>query len=273
MPELPEVETVRRVLSPRLVGKTIADVRIGNAQVIESPAPEKFIALVKGQTIAAFSRRGKFLLLLFESGDSLTIHLRMTGCLTLEPCGAPCEKHTHLIFTLGDGSELRYEDVRRFGKFRFTARGGEDACGPQKLGPEPLCGAVDAAYLRGKCAKSGRPVKALLLDQRVVAGIGNIYSDEILFAAKIRPDKPCRALTGEELARLAAAIPERLAYFIRKNETTFEEYSAGKGKEYRNAPYLQVYGREGEACPVCGGALQRAVLGGRSSVFCPHCQS
>ena len=112
----------------------------------------------------------------------------------------------------------------------------------------------------------------MLLDQSIVAGIGNIYSDEILFAAHIRPDRPCNALTGEEFDRLAAAISERLNFFIDKSAVSFEDYALSKGKDYRNTPFLQVYGRSGEACPVCGGALQRTVLGGRSSVFCPHCQ-
>ena len=272
MPELPEVETVRRVLEPHLLKKTIAEVQIHNAQVIASPAPEQFAEGVTGQKIVAFLRRGKFLRLLFESGDALTIHLRMTGSLTIEQQSTPPEKHTHVTLALGGGSELRYEDVRRLGKLWFAKSGEEDGCGVKELGIEPFDGALNAVFLQDKCRNSKRPVKSMLLDQRIVAGIGNIYSDEILFAAGIRPSRLCSSLTDGEFERLAAAIPERLNFFIEKNAISFEEYTISKGKDYRNTPYLQVYGKGGEPCPVCGDTLQRIVLGGRSSVFCPHCQ-
>lgn len=272
MPELPEVETVRRVLEPRLQNRKITGVQIHNAQVIAAPSPEQFVAGVTGQSIAALMRRGKFLRLLFESGDSLTVHLRMTGCLTIEPQAVPPEKHTHVIIALDDGGELRYEDVRRLGKLWFAKSGEEDVSGATELGMEPFDGAPTASYLQKKCRNSKKPIKSMLLDQSTVAGIGNIYSDEILFAAGIRPDKPCSALTDGELKRLAAAIPERLNFFIEKNAIGFEEYALSKGKDYRNTPFLQVYGKGGEPCPVCGERLQRTVIGGRSSVFCPYCQ-
>ena len=130
-------------------------------------------------------------------------------------------------------------------------------------------GATGAGTLRDLAL---RGVKALLLDQRAVAGIGNIYSDEILFSCGIRPSRPCRSLTDAEWEKLAAAIQERLEYFIEKNSISFADYAAGGGKDYRNTPFLQVYGRGGEPCPGCGAPLARIVLGGRSSVFCPHCQ-
>ena len=272
MPELPEVETVRRVLAPHLLKKTITEVQVHHAQVIAAPSPEQFAESVTEQTIAAFSRRGKFLRLLFESGDHLTVHLRMTGSLTIEPQTAPVEKHTHVVLALDDGSELRYEDVRRLGKLWFARRGEEDISGTAKLGIEPFDDSLTAEYLRKKSHSSKKPVKSMLLDQSIVAGIGNIYSDEILFASGIRPDRPCSALTDGDFERLASAIPERLQFFIEKNAVSFEEYRSSKGRDYRNTPYLRVYGKGGEPCPACGNALQRLVLGGRSSVFCPHCQ-
>ncbi len=272
MPELPEVETVRRVLEPYLLKKTITGVQIHNAQVIAAPSPEQCIAGMTGQSIAAFARHGKFLRLLFESGDYLTIHLRMTGCLTVQPQTVPTEKHTHIVIALDDGNELRYQDVRRLGKLWFARHGEEDISGAKELGIEPFDSALNAVFLQDKCRNSKKPVKSMLLDQSIVAGIGNIYSDEILFAAGIRPDKPCNMLTDSDFERLAAAIPERLAFFIEKNAISFEEYALSKGKDYRNTPYLCVYGRGGEPCLVCGTTLQRLVLGGRSSVFCPHCQ-
>lgn len=272
MPELPEVETVRRVLEPHLIKKNITGVQIHNAQVIAAPSRKQFIVGVTGQSIAAFKRRGKFLRLLFESGDHLTIHLRMTGCLTIEPQTAPAEKHTHVILSLDDGNGLRYEDVRRLGKMWFARCGEEDITGVNQLGIEPFDKTLNAAYLREKCKNSKKPVKSMLLDQSIVAGIGNIYSDEILFAAGIRPDRPCNSLADGDFERLAAAIPERLNFFIEKNAISFEEYTISKGKDYRNTPYLRVYGKGGEPCPVCGSTLQRIVLNGRSSVFCQHCQ-
>ncbi len=273
MPELPEVEMVRRVLTPHLKGKIIENVKIINTQVIAAPSPEKFTSYVKGQTIVDFLRRGKFLRLALSGGDYLTLHMRMTGCLTIEPYGTPCEKHTHLIFELNDGSELRYDDTRRLGKFWYTEQGARDESGAEKLGVEPLSGKLTAQYLRIRSETSKKTVKAMLLDQSIVAGIGNIYSDEILFTAHIRPDKPCSALSDKEFERLASVIPERLEYFIDKNAMSFREYSLGKGRDYRNTPYLQVYGKAGTHCPVCGDTLQRTVLSGRSSVFCFHCQN
>ena len=272
MPELPEVETVRRVLLPHLQKRKIIAAHIANNQVIATPSPEEFAALIAGQTIDDIRRRGKFLRLLFDSGDYLTIHLRMTGCLTIEPQTMPAEKHTHVRFSLDDGNELRYEDVRRFGKLWLTKYGERDASGASELGLEPFDRALDAAYLHGKCGKSNKPVKSMLLDQSIVTGIGNIYSDEILFAAGIRPDRACRELTDGDFERLAAAIPERLNFYTDKNAISFEEYALSKGKDYRNTPFLRVYGKSGEPCPVCGETLLRIVLGGRSSVFCPHCQ-
>lgn len=272
MPELPEAETVRRVLEPHLLKKKITGVQIHNAQVIAAPSPALFAEGVTGQTVAAFARRGKFLRLLFDGGDSLTVHLRMTGCLTAEPQSEPVGKHTHVVFSLDDGNELCYTDVRRLGKLWFARSGEEDTSGADRLGVEPFDGSLAAEYLRSKCKNSKKPVKSMLLDQSIVAGIGNIYSDEILFSAGIRPDRPCNSLSDGEFERLAAAIPERLNFFIEKNAISFEDYVSGKGKDYRNTPFLCVYGKGGTPCPVCGETLQRTVLGGRSSVFCPHCQ-
>ena len=140
------------------------------------------------------------------------------------------------------------------------------------LGPEPFGTAADAGYLQAVCGTRKRAVKECLLDQSIIAGIGNIYADEILFASHIRPDKPARSLSEAEWKSLAKTIPERLNYFIEKNRVTPAEYLAGKGKKYRNTPFLQVYGRKGKPCPVCGAALCRIVIAGRGSVFCPHCQ-
>lgn len=273
MPELPEVETVRRVLEPQLLGRKIQRVTVNHPQVIARPAADDFCSRLTGQTIAGTGRRGKFLSLLLESGDRVVLHLRMTGCLLVTPADDPAEKHTHLLFHLSDGAELRFADTRRFGRFWLISNGEPDTySGIDKLGIEPFDPLLTAACLRGAFGKSKKPVKECLLDQRVVCGIGNIYSDEILFAAKIHPCRPANSLTDAEWQTLAKTIPDTLRYFIEKNAVTPEAYRQGKGKDYRNTPYLRVYGHEKEPCPVCKKPLKKAVIGGRSSMYCPDCQ-
>ena len=272
MPELPEVETVRRVLEPQLAGRLIKKTVVNRPEVIGWPRPEQFCEGVAEQRITGLERRGKFLLVCL-AGGTVVVHLRMTGRLVAVPSGFPEEKHTHVVFHLDNGTELRFIDTRRFGKLWWIPDGEEDRfSGLGKLGPEPFGTAADAGYLQAVCGTRKRAVKECLLDQSIIAGIGNIYADEILFASHIRPDKPARSLSEAEWKSLAKTIPERLNYFIEKNRVTPAEYLAGKGKEYRNTPFLQVYGRKGKPCPVCGAALCRIVIAGRGSVFCPHCQ-
>ena len=273
MPELPEVETIRRVLEPQIKGVTITTVTVNRPEVIGHPTAEKFCQALTGQTIKAMTRKGKFLSVLMESDDYFTLHLRMTGCLLLTPADYPAEKHTHIVFHLSSGDELRFSDTRRFGRFWLFRKGESDTySGVDKLGLEPFDIGLTADYLQQHFGKRKKAVKECLLDQSVIAGIGNIYSDEILFAAKIHPARPANSLTKAEWERLAAAVPERLAYFIEKNALTPEEYLESKGEDYRNTPFLQVYGRGGEACPSCGAMLLRMVVGGRGSMYCPKCQ-
>lgn len=273
MPELPEVETIRRVLGPQLRGLKIQNIRIETPPIVAYPQVEEFSKLLTGQVIASMSRRGKFLLIHMNSGDRIVLHLRMTGCLLVTPANAPMEKHTHLVFELSGGKELRFSDTRRFGRFWFLQDGEADVySGIGKLGLEPLDTGLDSEYLKNHFGKRKRAIKTCLLEQSVVAGIGNIYSDEILFQAKICPAKPAEALTEEEWTNLAKVIPEQIRYFIGKNAITEEEYLEGRGKEYRNTPFLRVYGHGSEKCPECGEMLKRMVIAGRSSVFCVRCQ-
>lgn len=273
MPELPEVETIRRVLEPQVKGLSITAATVNRPEVIGHPTAEEFCQALTGQTIKAMTRRGKFLSVLMESGDYFTLHLRMTGCLLLTPADYPEEKHTHIVFHLSSGDELRFSDTRRFGRFWLFRKGESDTySGVDKLGLEPFDAGLTADYLQQHFGKRKKTVKECLLDQTVIAGIGNIYSDEILFAAKIYPARPANSLTKTEWERLAAAVPERLAYFIEKNALTPEEYLESKGQDYRNTPFLQVYGRGGEPCPNCGATLCRMTVGGRSSVYCSACQ-
>ncbi|MCM1193770.1 MAG: bifunctional DNA-formamidopyrimidine glycosylase/DNA-(apurinic or apyrimidinic site) lyase [Blautia sp.] len=273
MPELPEVETIRRVLEPQIKGSAVTTVAVNRPDVIAHPAADDFCKLLVGQTVSAMTRRGKFLGIELESGDYILLHLRMTGCLLVTSADYPQEKHTHVIFHLDNGKELRFSDTRRFGRFWLIRKGETDTySGIERLGIEPFDDSLTRSSLQAQFGKRKKAVKECLLDQSVIAGIGNIYSDEILFAAKIHPARPANSLTAEEWERLAAAIPERLAYFIEKNAITLEEYLESKGQDYRNTPFLQVYGHAGAPCPNCGNTLSRTVIGGRSSVYCEKCQ-
>lgn len=204
MPELPEVETIKRIVCPQLAGRTIETTEVRNAQVIAYPKSTCFSKAMSGQIISNMSRRGKFLTIQLENGDRLSLHLRMTGQLTVVPESEPIEKHTHLIFHLSGGSQLRYIDTRRFGRFWLLRKGEADTVtGQNKLGLEPTDPAITGEYLKTLLGKRKKTVKEMLLDQAVIAGIGNIYSDEILFAAKIYPGTACRILNEYDWDKLA----------------------------------------------------------------------
>lgn len=273
MPELPEIETIKGVIEPQIQGLTIENVTVNRPEVIAYPTANAFRNLLTGQTFSRMERRGKFLIFMLDSGDHIVLHLRMTGCLLLIPSDLPKEKHTHIIFLLSNKKELRYSDTRRFGRFWLIQNDETDTfSGIGKLGVEPFSPDFTVEYLNSHFGKRKKTVKECLLDQSVVAGIGNIYSDEILFSAGIYPACPANCLSRTEWEQLAATIPERLSYFIKVNKTTPEEYLETKGQDYRNTPFLQVYGQEGKPCPKCETTLLRIVVGGRGSVYCPVCQ-
>ena len=274
MPELPEVEAIKYVLEPQIQGLVIHNTVVNRPEVIAHPNSDEFCKQLVGQTIECMARRGKFLLILLNSGDQIIIHLRMTGCLLYTPADLPEEKHTHIIFQLNNGKELRFSDIRRFGRLWLLKKDETDRySGIENLGKEPFDPDFSAEYLTACFGKRKKTIKECLLEQSMIAGIGNIYSDEILFAARIYPAQPANSLTEKEWARLAEVIPQQLSYFIEKNEEmTPDEYLETKGQNYRNTPFLKVYGREGEACSICGGPLFRIVIGGRSSTYCPACQ-
>lgn len=273
MPELPEVETVRKVLEPQIQGLTITKVAVRRTEVIAYPTADQFCSRLKGQTFSHMTRRGKFLILQLCNNDHVILHLRMTGCLLLTPSDFPEEKHTHIVFYLSDGRELRFSDTRRFGRFWLLGEEEDDTySGISKLGMEPFDTEFTAKYLRTHLGKRRKAIKECLLEQTVIAGIGNIYSDEILFAAGIYPARPANSLAQMDWEHLATVIPERLSYFVEKNEISQDEYLETKGRDYRNTPFLQVYGHKDCPCPVCGTNFCRIVVGGRSSVYCPVCQ-
>ena len=273
MPELPEVETVKQVLAPQIKGQKIVNITVNKPEVIAHPGAAEFKNQLIGQTIKEAARRGKFLIIMLRSGDRIVLHLRMTGCLLLTPPDFPKEKHTHIIFQLSGKKELRFSDTRRFGRLWFFKKNETDTySGIGKLGPEPFDESFSAEYFAAALKKRRKTIKQCLLDQSLVAGIGNIYSDEILFAARIYPARPAQSLTDEEINRIFGTIPKCLLYFCEKNKITPEKYLKTKGKDYQNTPFLKVYGHEGEPCPACGTKLCRIIVGGRSSVYCPKCQ-
>lgn len=274
MPELPEVETIKRVIEPQIQGLVIKKVTVRRPEVVAYPDADTFCKTLTGQVISEMARRGKFLIILLTDGDRIILHLRMTGGLLLTPSDYPEEKHTHIVFSLNNGMELRFSDMRRFGRFWLIQKDEADTySGTHKLGIEPLTKAVTFEYLHTHFGKRKKTVKECLLDQSVIAGIGNIYSDEILFTAKIHPARPASSLSEKEWETLAAVIPERISYYIETNKISTEEYLQTKGRDYRNTPFLQVYGQAGKPCPKCGETLCRMVIGGRSSVYCPVCQT
>ena len=231
MPELPEVETIKNVLKPHIVGLSIENVKIYNESVVAHPCADEFVAKLKGQTFADVIRRGKFLIFCLSSGDRLILHLRMTGCLTVATADELLTKHTRVVFVLSGKSELRYEDIRRFGKFWFVGKVEKDEfSGIDKLGIEPFDVGFNVGYLKRKIANSKKPIKELLLDQSIVAGIGNIYSDEICFAAKILPYRSGNSLTENEIWTLYETIPKLSNILLRQTRFLLKNIISEKAK-------------------------------------------
>lgn len=273
MPELPEVETVRRSLVDRLVGRRIAAATVRAPQMVRYPLVAEFLDRVTGRRIIGLGRRAKYLLLHLDSGDDLMVHLRMTGRLLHQRPEDPEEPHTHIILTLDDSSQLRFQDMRTFGGFYLI---GPDRAGTPpgfvRLGPEPLTPEFTTAHLRRVLKGRRGHVKSLLLNQDLVSGLGNIYADEALFRGGIHPARAGSSLSAAEVRRLHGAINEVIAESLDRGGTSFSSYVDGQGNRGRNVENLRVYGRTGEPCLVCGVPVERLVLGGRSSHFCPVCQ-
>ncbi|HLH77717.1 MAG TPA: bifunctional DNA-formamidopyrimidine glycosylase/DNA-(apurinic or apyrimidinic site) lyase [Candidatus Binataceae bacterium] len=274
MPELPEVESLRQLLAASVVGRRISGVAITQPQLrrrLAADLPQR----VSGATIKAVSRRAKYLLM--DLGElTLVVHLGMSGSLTHR--GGDFESefnhiHDHVRMALDDGSALVYNDPRRFGLLLAVPSSRLEQIEELRgLGPEPLGTEFNAGYLARVARGRQTSIKALLLDQRVVAGIGNIYAAEILFAAGIRPQRRAGRLSRAELARLAAVTPAILRAAIGKGGTTFRNYRDSRGQPGRFAPLLKVYGRAGERCYICGTTVLNRIVGQRASAYCPRCQ-
>lgn len=274
MPELPEVEVYVRELKSLLAGRTVIHAGVFWPRTIAFPDAETFAKQVVGQRFAQFGRRGKYMLLHLESGATMIVHLRMTGRLYLIDADTPPGPHTHVVMRLDNGQQLVFQDARKFGRIWLTT---EPTAVLAKLGPEPFDPAfTDEAFagaLRGRSAS----IKALLLDQGIVAGVGNIYADESLFRARIHPARPGSSLRGEEVAALRAAIQQVLGEGIAHAGSSLgtsglQNYSRPGGAPGGFQEKFQVFRRTGQPCPVCGATIERIVVAQRGTHICPRCQ-
>ena len=273
MPELPEVETVRRTLEPHLTGRTVTCTHIGPYdRCVATPQPDVFCERIDGQEITALGRRGKFILLRLDSGDVVTIHLRMTGELSLTDQTAPQGPHLHLWFDLDNGQQLRYNDVRKFGRWSLLTPEQYELF-DQSIGPEPLDPSFTSERFRKMLHSRRRILKPLLLDQSFIAGIGNIYADEALFQARIHPQRHSHELTTDDVSRLHASIQDVLQSALRYRGTTLRDYRDANGEPGENLSRLRIYSRSpDDPCPECATPIVRAVIGQRGTRFCPACQ-
>ena len=271
MPELPEVETVVRDLRPRLIGRRFTALRVSR-KALRRAWSRRWNAQLVGRVVRAVERRGKWIMLDLD-GPWLLVHLGMTGQFVVAAAEQPRQNHTHLVFALDDGvHELRFRDIRRFGcATLYPSRADIEAYfAQQRLGPEPL--GVAPAYWRAVLAKTQRSLKAILLDQRVVAGVGNIYADESCFEARIHPATLGCDLDARHADRLRRTIATVLRRAIDRRGSSIRDYVGGSGLMGEYQDEFRVYGRTGEPCRRCGTPIERIVLGGRSTHFCPRCQ-
>ena len=268
MPELPEVETIRRELAPRITGKSFVGVTLNWPKTVQIPSVEAFKGELIGQTIQGLDRRGKYLILRLESGDSLILHLRMSGSLLIEPrCEA--DPYTRTVFHLDDGSKLCFRDPRKLGVM-WLVKDANEVVG--RLGPEPLDNRFTVDVFRERTGKRSAPIKAVLCDQGIIAGIGNMYADEALFAAGIHPLRTVNRLSTEEIKRLYTAIRQTLERAIDCCGASISDYQRPGGQPGTAQSLFKVAHRRGEPCPVCGTPIERIPIRQRGSYFCPRCQ-
>jgi formamidopyrimidine-DNA glycosylase len=273
MPELPEVETIRLALEPHVVGRRFERVEIDDSRLVRPYEPMAVAAELEGERVAALERRGKYLIVRFESGRALLIHLRMTGSLRHAARGAlGDDPHRRAVVKLDDGSDVAYRDVRRFGTWELLEPEEVDAYLQRRLGHEPLERSFTAKRLAERLEGRRAPLKAALLDQRTVAGLGNIYVDEALWRAQLHPLRPAGTLDADELTRLTKAIRDALRAGIARQGASLRDYSTPDGRRGRAQERFRVYGREGEPCPRCGTPIDKIRVGGRGTWYCPNCQ-
>jgi formamidopyrimidine-DNA glycosylase len=273
MPELPEVETVRSQLEPALVGRRFERVRIDDPRLVRPYEPTEVAAELEGERVAAVERRGKYLVVRFESGRVLLIHLRMTGSLLRAPNGSlPDDPHRRAVVTLDDGSDVAYRDVRRFGTWLLLEPGEAEPYLAARVGDEPLDTLFTAARLGERLAGRRTSLKAALLDQRTLAGMGNIYVDEALWRARLNPLRPAAGLDRNELRRLHRGIRTALEHGLARQGSTLRDYRLPDGSGGSMQDEFRVYGRRDEPCDRCGTPIARTQVAGRTTWFCPTCQ-
>ena len=277
MPELPEVETVRAQLEPKLVGRRVERVEILDSRLTRPDDPARVAAELEGERVSALERRGKYLIVRFESGRVLLIHLRMTGQLLLANGRAAGRRsaedaHRRAVVRLDDGSDVIYRDVRRFGTWQLVEA---DELGPYlaaRVGHEPLVRRFTSTRLAETLAGRRAPVKAVLLDQRRLAGVGNIYADEALWRARIHPLRSAGGLNADEVAALHRGIRAALRAGIARQGATLRNYRAPDGERGAMQDEFRVYGRTGEPCERCGTPIEKIRAAGRGTWYCPSCQ-
>jgi len=273
VPELPEVETIRLRLEPKLVGRRLERVRIDDPRLVRPYEPVQVAAELEGERVSALDRRGKYLIVRFESGRGLLIHLRMTGSLRHAPAGTlEDDPHRRAVVRLDDGSDVAYRDLRRFGTWLVVEPEELEPYLDARLGAEPLADGFTAATLRKRLAGRRAPIKAALLDQRTLAGMGNIYVDEALWRARIHPLRPAGELSATEVRRLRPAIRAALEAGIARQGSTLRDYRLPDGGAGAMQHEFKVYGRDDEPCDRCGTPIEKIRAAGRGTWYCPRCQ-
>jgi len=273
VPELPEVETVRRRLAPLLEGRTFERVEIADLRLTRPLDPAEVAAELEGERVALVDRRGKYLIVRFESGRALLVHLRMTGSFFHSPAGRlQDDPHRRAVVSLDDGSDVAYRDVRRFGTWLVLEPDEVDAYIDTRVGREPLEDAYRAKHLGERLSGRRAPVKAALLDQRTLAGVGNIYADEALWRARIHPVRPADSLDPDEVKALHRGVRQALQAGIRRQGSTLRDYRLPNGEEGGAQHEFKVYGRGGEPCERCGTPIDKIRVAGRGTWYCPACQ-
>ncbi len=273
MPELPEVETVRTHLAPALEGASIVRATIADSRLTRPFAPEIVAAELEGERVERVDRRGKYLIVRLASGRVLLVHLRMTGSFRTAPRGslAP-DPHRRAVLSMDNGSDVAYRDVRRFGTWELFEAGEELPYLDARLGPEPLGSRLSARALGARLEGRRTSLKAALLDQRTIAGLGNIYVDEALWRARLHPLRVAGSLDADELRRLHRAIRDALRLGIANQGSTLTTYALPDGASGGMQDEFRAYGRVGEPCGRCRTPLERIVVAGRGTTFCPRCQ-
>jgi formamidopyrimidine-DNA glycosylase len=270
LPELPEVETIARGLREPLVGHTITGVTVNWPRMVADPTPEKLGAQLVGRQVVSVGRRGKYVVIKLSQGY-LLIHLKMSGRLQIARAAEPLDNHTHLVFDLDDGRQLRFQDTRKFGRVYLVDDPQQVTGG---LGPEPLADDFTLDDFCQRLARRSGRLKSLLMNQQFLAGVGNIYADEALFIARLHPLRAADSLTLDEQARLYAAIRSVLGQAVASGGTTLDDrgYVDAQGQAGAYQAQIAVYGRTGQPCFSCQTSIERMVIGGRSAHFCPRCQ-